>query len=356
MAFCSNCGARIPDNARFCEECGTPVAAPSGRRVERKTDDYFDNREEVNEIFASDEEGEMSLGSWEEEEPAARPQPRQQQRPQPRRAPRYEDEGEEDYDDEPKKKESKGSFLKTLKTGVLAIGLPILLVLGGIWVYGLIKGNDGNGGSGNVKYRPNQLPDPSEQTESAPIPGSDGETKKLRAGTNKPEQEDVFPSGTNDPEFFDLEADDSSFKSEEEMKEYEKEVLNEIRKEYEDKYTGTWQAEGRYLFNFSEVEDLMNKDVATLIERTMDHNENVSFAFGNGKACFFHNGEESIYGDYFVRESGNITIDNNGETLALWMYSPNEKTLYCYIYHINDEGTPMAMAYKFKRINTKPKF
>lgn len=315
MAFCSNCGARIPDNARFCEECGTPVAAPSGRRVEKKADDYFDNIEEVNEIFASDEEGEMSLGSWEEEAPAARHQPR--------RTPRYEEEVEENYDEKPSKKEPKSSFLKILKTSVLAIGVPIFLVLGGIWVYGLIKGNDGNGGSDNVKYRPNQLPD---------------------------------PSGTNEPELFDMEADDSSFKSEEEMKEYEKEVLSGIRKEYEDKYTGTWQSVGMEIYEFSQVEDLMNKDVAALIDRTMIPTDGITFVFGNGKARLCLKEKIQLYGDYNVRDSGNISVNENGTTHMIWMYAPNENTLYSYYYIPDSNGGAKANACKFKRISTKPNF
>ena len=28
MAFCTHCGAQIPDGAKFCTSCGTPVAAP----------------------------------------------------------------------------------------------------------------------------------------------------------------------------------------------------------------------------------------------------------------------------------------------------------------------------------------
>ena len=316
MAFCSKCGAKIPDNARFCGVCGNPVAARSERTVEKEAEDHSDNIEEVEEIFASVEEGEMSLGTWEEEVPV--------EKPQPKRAPRHKKEVEKEHDKKPKKKESKGSFLKTLKTGVLAIGLPILLIFGGVWVYGLLNDNGGNGG------------------------GNGGETKELRVNKTSPEkdlkadktspkQEDVIPSGNK-------------------TKEEEKDAITDIRKDYEDRYTGTWQAEGRYLFNFSEVEELMNKDVAALIDRTMEPNDTFTFSFGNGKAGFISsNGVKSIYGDYFVRESGNITIDHDGETTALWMYSPNENTLYCYIYHTNFEGTPMAMAYKFKRISTKPK-
>ena len=28
MAFCTNCGAFVPDDSKFCENCGAPVAAP----------------------------------------------------------------------------------------------------------------------------------------------------------------------------------------------------------------------------------------------------------------------------------------------------------------------------------------
>ena len=30
MAYCKNCGARIPDDAGFCGECGTPVSGGAG--------------------------------------------------------------------------------------------------------------------------------------------------------------------------------------------------------------------------------------------------------------------------------------------------------------------------------------
>ena len=31
MAFCTNCGAELPDGAKFCTECGTRIAPRSGK-------------------------------------------------------------------------------------------------------------------------------------------------------------------------------------------------------------------------------------------------------------------------------------------------------------------------------------
>lgn len=36
MKYCKNCGKQLPDNARFCIDCGTPIEeASSKRRVEQ---------------------------------------------------------------------------------------------------------------------------------------------------------------------------------------------------------------------------------------------------------------------------------------------------------------------------------
>src|SRR5512132_3128767 len=32
MAFCTNCGNNMPDNARFCASCGQQIGAPAGSR------------------------------------------------------------------------------------------------------------------------------------------------------------------------------------------------------------------------------------------------------------------------------------------------------------------------------------
>jgi hypothetical protein len=35
MAFCTRCGAQIPDGAKFCTSCGAPVAAPAANPTPR---------------------------------------------------------------------------------------------------------------------------------------------------------------------------------------------------------------------------------------------------------------------------------------------------------------------------------
>ena len=37
MAFCSNCGAKLPDGAAFCGYCGSPVSAPAAYAPQSRT-------------------------------------------------------------------------------------------------------------------------------------------------------------------------------------------------------------------------------------------------------------------------------------------------------------------------------
>ena len=37
MAFCTNCGQRIPDGAKFCANCGTAVEETKDNQSQRKT-------------------------------------------------------------------------------------------------------------------------------------------------------------------------------------------------------------------------------------------------------------------------------------------------------------------------------
>ena len=37
MAFCSNCGVQLQEEAKFCSECGTPVTGGNSKTAERKT-------------------------------------------------------------------------------------------------------------------------------------------------------------------------------------------------------------------------------------------------------------------------------------------------------------------------------
>jgi pSer/pThr/pTyr-binding forkhead associated (FHA) protein len=39
MPYCSQCGSQNSDNARFCSQCGTPLAPPTEPSVEQVTDD-----------------------------------------------------------------------------------------------------------------------------------------------------------------------------------------------------------------------------------------------------------------------------------------------------------------------------
>ena len=52
MAFCVKCGAKLPDGARFCSSCGTPVSA--------------DEPVQMNEVRMPDSKGEVELSGWEE--------------------------------------------------------------------------------------------------------------------------------------------------------------------------------------------------------------------------------------------------------------------------------------------------
>lgn len=38
MPFCSKCGAKLDEKAKFCPNCGTPVAPPPRREPERRTE------------------------------------------------------------------------------------------------------------------------------------------------------------------------------------------------------------------------------------------------------------------------------------------------------------------------------
>ena len=52
MAFCVKCGAKLPDGAKFCSSCGTPVSA--------------DEPVQMNEVRMPDNQGEVELSGWEE--------------------------------------------------------------------------------------------------------------------------------------------------------------------------------------------------------------------------------------------------------------------------------------------------
>jgi uncharacterized membrane protein YvbJ len=65
MAFCTHCGAQIPDGAKFCTSCGTPVAAPQPKSF----------------VEAPAEAGEFAAIQWDEPGSEAQQQPYAQPAP-----------------------------------------------------------------------------------------------------------------------------------------------------------------------------------------------------------------------------------------------------------------------------------
>ena len=55
MAFCTHCGAKLPDGAKFCTTCGTPIAAPTANPTPLET-----------QTRVPDTKGEVELAGWEE--------------------------------------------------------------------------------------------------------------------------------------------------------------------------------------------------------------------------------------------------------------------------------------------------
>lgn len=54
MAFCTHCGAKLPDGAKFCTTCGKPLTgAPAAKPAEKET-----------RTAAPDTQGEVELSAW----------------------------------------------------------------------------------------------------------------------------------------------------------------------------------------------------------------------------------------------------------------------------------------------------
>lgn len=71
MRFCTHCGAQIPDNAKFCTACGTPIDAPDEATV--IISDPEETTVEAGEIETSAEDGEIVAASWHAETKPASP-------------------------------------------------------------------------------------------------------------------------------------------------------------------------------------------------------------------------------------------------------------------------------------------
>lgn len=82
MAFCTHCGAPLPDGAKFCTHCGTPVAAaPSPGPAQPSRPAYTQPvQPRENSVQAPSASGEFTAVTWDEPgsqpaQPAAAPGP-----------------------------------------------------------------------------------------------------------------------------------------------------------------------------------------------------------------------------------------------------------------------------------------
>lgn len=88
MAFCTNCGARLPEGAKFCTNCGTPVRgavstpqggividAPAGATV-TISDSAPANESD---LYAPAQGGSFTASSWTFPKPKPQPKPQTQQ-------------------------------------------------------------------------------------------------------------------------------------------------------------------------------------------------------------------------------------------------------------------------------------
>ena len=99
MAYCTHCGAKLPDGARFCTSCGKPVAAakPQGIVIDAPpgaTVTISDAPDQPASVHAPSTKGESVLASWsapkpkKPEAPAPQQSPQFRQQPQQAQAPR----------------------------------------------------------------------------------------------------------------------------------------------------------------------------------------------------------------------------------------------------------------------------
>lgn len=145
MKYCTNCGAQLPDGAKFCTSCGTPVAAaqeparakttPQGGIVidapPGSTVSISDGPQAPYSVEAPAQSGEFTMISWDEPgspAPQQAPQPRPSyQQPQPyQQAPQPPRQPQQPYQQAPAPAPAPP---KKKKRGVLTW---ILIILGGL--------------------------------------------------------------------------------------------------------------------------------------------------------------------------------------------------------------------------------
>ena len=293
MSYCEKCGAKLNEGDNFCTECGAPVPNAASIRNE---------------------------------------------------------DGKSVSNDKPKGKKSLGA--------ILGLVLPIAIAIIGVGVYGLIKGNHG-GGDGE-EYLPNILRDEETSMENE---STEAENFDYNASNASEALSNIAASGESQADgyettdFGDLDGiegivglDDMS---ESELKAYKERLLaSSSLQSMEKNYSGTWESVGLAVFKYGDIANLAKKDIAKLIERDMAFSDIVKFVMNEGMMKLWIGGGLKLSGKYTVLEDGNISIiTESGESSVLWMYSPDDSTLYSYIYYVEDDGTDMASCIKYKHSN-----
>ncbi len=295
MSYCEKCGAKLNEGDNFCTECGAPVPSASSNRHE---DEMSDNQSKSK--------------------------------------------------DKPKGKKSLG--------GILGLVLPIVIAIIGIGVYGIIKGNHG-GGDGE-RYLPNILRDEETSTEDESSEAENFDISSSNAGETL---SDIAASGESQADgyettdFGDLDGIEGIVSlddmSESELKAYEERLWgNSSPQSMKENYSGTWESVGLAVFKYGDIANLAKEDIAKLIEREMAFSDIVKFVMNEGMMKLWIGGGLRLYGNYTLLENGNISIvTESGESSVLWMYSPDNSTLYSYIHYVEDDGTDMASCIKYKK-------
>lgn len=159
------------------------------------------------------------------------------------------------------------------------------------------------------------------------------ETEKTEVKEEKPEQSDkkAKPSDTKD--------DDAEEDAEEEDDDIDYEAL----------YSGVWQSVGSADLKYADLEGRSDERTAYIIDRCL-HSDAASLTFKDGEAALKRGDEDYLSGPYSIVDDGDVTIDTGTENALLWMYTPDEDTLYTCIRYKDGNGEIMVFAIKFNRV------
>lgn len=137
MRFCTHCGAQIPDNAKFCTACGTPISAPDEASVT-----ISDPEETI--VEAAGEEGEFVAATWQAPQkpaqPARKAPPLQQQPPVNQAPPPPAAEPIQPVQPVTRSAKKKKGFFHYLWLYLKIIILVVVLVMAAVFIKGVIEG------------------------------------------------------------------------------------------------------------------------------------------------------------------------------------------------------------------------